>query len=308
MIQDNIEKIFRRIVAKNSFLNSNAIPHSDAFNHEIEALLGISKAEIDIIISILKESHKIFVMEIAKEDNLKKADRIVGYVDADYFTVQKLSVVFHKLLEKEYENYSGKKKTAHQIIQEMIPNLNSIGNAPLGRVLNKAIMLDEYERLLDREYKDYTEEWKENNLAVQIEINSGVLKGLNAEKQSPGKKGLEGDKRVPEQNEEIVRRAVDSPLHAEFVKQSSLTSIKKQLQIYGLEFFFRVNLRNYKFDYIKTVLGTGIIDRKQDLLVLKEMLSKVKNNISVDRGLEQYSAEIALLERIVNRRISFSKK
>ncbi len=307
MIHDNVEKIFRRIVAKNSLLDSNAIPHSDDFHNEMESLLGIPKAEIEIIISILKESHKIFVMEIVKEDKLKKIDRILGYIDADFFTIQKLKGVFHKLLEKEYENYAGKKKTAYQIIQEMIPKIHYMSNAPLGRLLNKAIMLDEYERLLDREYKEYTEEWKEENLNIQIEINSPVFKGID-KKKALEKKNSESVKKDFEKKEKSVRRAVDSPAIDEFNRQNSLTSINKQLQIYGVDFFFRVNLRNYKFDYIKLVLEKGVIERKQDLLVLKEMLSKVKNNISIDRELEQYLSEISALERLVNRMISFSKK
>ena len=305
MLQDNVEKVFRRIVAQNSLLNSNAVPHSDAFHNEMESLLGISKTEIEIIISILKESHKIFVMEIAKEDKLKKVDKIQGYIDADRYTVQKLKGVFHKLLESEYENYAGKKKTAHQIIKEMIPRLQYINNSPMGRVLNKALMLDEYERLLEREYKEYSEEWKEENLQLQIEINSGIIKGIKAEKESNEKINTVPEKKVTAKK---VRRAVDSPAHDEFIKQNSITSINKQLQIYGVEFFFRVNLRNYKFGYIKTVLEKGVVERKQDLQVLKEMLVKVKSNISIDRELENYTDEIAALERLVNRMISFSKK
>lgn len=308
MILNNVEKIFRRIVAKNALLDSTAIPHSDGFHNEMESLLGITKTEIEIIISILKESHKIFVMEISKEDKSKKVERILGYIDADYFTVQKLKGVFHKLLEKEYEDYAGKKKTAHQVIQEMIPKVQYVSNTPLGRILNKAIMLDEYERLLDREYKEYTEEWKEDNLKVQIEINSALLKGISAGKKALEKKESEPVKKISGKNTKIVRRAVDSPAIDEFTKQNSLSSINKQLQIYGVEFFFRVNLRNYKFDYIKTVLEKGVIERKQDLLILKDMLSKVKNNISIDRELEHHLPEIAVLERLVNRMISFSKK
>lgn len=304
MIHDNVEKIFRRIVAKNSLLDSNAIPHSDEFYNEVESLFGIPKAEIEIIISILKESHKIFVMEITKEDKLKKTDRILGYIDADYFTVQKLKGVFFNLLEKEYENYARKKKTALQIIQEMIPKISYVSNTPLGRLLNKAIMLDEYERLLDRKYKEYTEEWKEENLNLQIEINTPVIKEID-KKKALEKKNSESAKKGLEKT---VRRAVDSSVIDEFNKQNSLRSINKQLQIYGVDFFFRVNLRNYKFDYIKVVLEKGVIERKQDLLILKEMLSKIKNNISIDRELEQYLSEISALERLVNRMISFSKK
>ncbi len=300
-IQENIEKVFRRIVSKNSLLDSNAIPHSDVFYNEIESSLGLTKAEIEIIISILREAHKIFVIEITKEDKGKKLDKVQGYIDADYNTVQKLKTVFHRLLEGEYENYAGKKKTAHQIIKEMIPKLHYINNSPMGRILNKAIMLDEYDRLLDREYKEYTEEWKEENLKIQIEINSAILKEIIDEKNSPPPK-----MEVPVKK--VVRRAVDSPLHDDYLKQSSRSSINKLLKIYGIEFFFRVNLRNYKFSYLKSILESGVIERKQDLLVIKEMIAKVKSNISVDRDLENYADDIQALDRIMTRLISFSKK
>jgi hypothetical protein len=300
-IQENIEKVFRRIVSKNSLLDSNAIPHSDVFYNEIESSMGLTKAEIDIIISILDESHKIFVMEISKEDKGKKIEKVQGYIDADYNTVQKLKTVFHRLLEGEYENYAGKKKTAHQIIKEMIPKLHYINNSPMGRILNKAIMLDEYDRLLDRGYKEYTEEWKEENLKIQIEINSGIFKDINAEKNSPPPE-------IEAPVKKAVRRAVDSPLHEDYLKQSSRSSINKLLKIYGIEFFFRVNLRNYKFTYLKSILESGVIERKQDLLVIKGMISKVKNHIEVDRDLENYADDIQALDRIMTRLISFSKK
>ncbi len=171
----------------------------------------------------------------------------------------------------------------------------------MGRILNKAIMLDEYDRLLDRGYKEYTEEWKEENLKIQIEINSGIFKGINAEKNTPPPE-------IEAPVKKVVRRAVDSPLHDDYLKQSSRSSINKLLKIYGIEFFFRVNLRNYKFSYLKSILESGVIERKQDLLVIKGMISKVKNNIEVDRDLENYADDIQALDRIMTRLISFSKK
>ncbi len=306
MIKDNVEKIFRRIVLHNGLNNLNSIPHSDVFLPEMESLFGISRADLEIIISILKESHKIMVMEISKEDKDKKLEKVQGYVDADLMTISKLGNIFHRALEEEYENQSGQKKTALHVIKELIPRMQYISHTPMGKLLNKAIMLNEFERMLEKDYKDFSEEWKEENLNLQLELNKSVLEGVGKRKD---------DSKIIEKVPESVlpapkksQRAVDSSQHEEFQMQSNRVSVNKVLKIYGVDFFFRVNLRKCNFKYIKEVLESGVIDRRSDLMLLKEMMKKIKANMPFDSELENYHDEIMSLDRIVSRAISFSKK
>jgi uncharacterized protein YihD (DUF1040 family) len=56
------------------------------------------------------------------------------------------------------------------------------------------------------------------------------------------------------------------------------------------------------------VLDTGVIDRKSDLMILKEMLKKIKENMDFDKELDKFYDEIMSLDRKVSRNISFSKK
>ncbi|HNX24828.1 MAG TPA: hypothetical protein PKG60_12340 [Spirochaetota bacterium] len=302
MNKDFVERVFKRIVAINCFHNLEAIPHSDVFFKETEALLGLSVPELELIISILKESHKIFVMEISREDSNNKIEKIFGYVDADLLTIQKLRDVFHKALMDDYEKDTGRRKTSGQIIKELIPQLHYINHTPRGRLLNKTIMLDEYSRLLERDYKEYTEEWKEENLQLQLSVNEDLMNTYTNDK----KKTVETDS--PSEKKGKPERAVDSPLLDDFSKQVSAGSISRVLHIYGVDFFYRVNLRQYKFDYLSQVLDTGVIDRKSDLVILKEMIKKIKENMDLDKELDKYYDEIMSLDRKVSRNISFSKK
>ena len=302
MNKDIVERVFKRIVAINCLYNINSIPQSDVFFKETEALLGLTSPEIDLIIKMLKESHKIFIMEISREDSASKTDKVYGYVDADFMSVQKLKDVFHRALMDDYEKETGKRKSASQIIKEMIPQLHYINKTPMGKLLNKAIMLDEFNRLLEKDYKEYTEEWKEENLQLQIAANKDLLVKLSDVKTAIKEKEVQTEKKIK------PVRAVDSPLMDDFSKQINAGSVSRVLHIYGVEFFFRVNLRQYKFEYLSDVLDTGVIDRKIDLMHLKEMLKIIKENMDVDKELENHYDEIMSLDRKVSRNISFSKK
>jgi hypothetical protein len=302
MNKELIERVFKRIVAINCYNNLESIPHSDVFFKETEALLGLSVHELELIISILKESHKIFVMEISREDSNNKIEKIFGYVDADLLTIQKLRDIFHRALMDDYEKETGKRKAPGQIIKEMIPQLHYMNHTPRGKLLNKAIMLDEYSRLLEKDYKEYTEEWKEENLKLQLSVNEDLMARYSNDKQKSE------EVVVPEIKKAKPVRAVDSPLIDDFSRQVSAGAITRVLHIYGVDFFFRVNLRQYKFEYLSQVLDTGVIDRKSDLLTLKEMLKKVKENMDLDKELDKHYDEIMSLDRKVSRNISFSKK
>jgi len=302
MNKELVERVFKRIVAINCFYNLESIPHSDVFFKETESVLGLSYPELELIISMLKESHKIFIMEIARENNNNKIEKIYGYVDADLLSIQKMADVFHRALMDEYERDSRRRKSSGQIIKEMIPQLQYITQTPMGKLLNKTIMLDEYARLIEKDYKEYTEEWKEESLVQLIADNSELFKKISDEK----KISIKAE--IPVEKKAKPVRAVDSPNIEDFSKQVSAGSVSRVLHIYGIDFFFRVNLRQYKFDYISQVLDTGVIDRKSDLETLKEMIKKVKDNMDFDKELDKHYDEIMSLDRKVSRSISFRKK
>jgi len=300
MINDFIDTVYKRIVALNSLYDLNSIPYSDSFCKETEYLFSLSINEINIIIKILSESHKIFVMEISKEQYDDKKDKLYGYVAADILIIEKLQGVFHKGLTVEYERRFGERKGSAQIIKELMPNLKSINNSILGIVLNKTVMLDNYLYLLRKNHNEYTEEWKREHLNQQILKYHNIF-NKDSKGKDPGEDSSDG------KGDARPQRAVDSPLMEDFTEHVTKESVEKVLHIYGVDFFFRVNLRKYKFLYLGQVIETGIIDRKEDLLKVKEMLKKVKENANKDKELEKYYDHIMSLDIKITRRISYSK-
>ncbi|TFH41748.1 MAG: hypothetical protein E4G96_04880 [Chrysiogenales bacterium] len=160
MLKKFAEEIFRKILEHNSKINHESIPHSDSFEKEIRSLIGIDKPDFDRIIRVLKDSHWILSFEIIKEDRDNEIKRVDGYVEADLQTVRKLKNYFQKLLMDEYEKQFNKRMLVHQIVKDIYTRPSFYKNTPIGQIGNKAIMLDEYENLIERNFTEFTESWK----------------------------------------------------------------------------------------------------------------------------------------------------
>ncbi|OHD68617.1 MAG: hypothetical protein A2W19_12560 [Spirochaetes bacterium RBG_16_49_21] len=297
MLHKPLEEIFNKIVEYNSRGNHESIPHSDSFEKEVELLIGINKFDIEQIIKTLKDGHKIFSFEIIKEDQDNDIKRVDGYVEADLHTIRKLKNIFQKLLMDEYEKQYTKRLLVHQIIKDIYSRPNTYKNTLIGQIANKAIMLNEYENLMERNFNEYTDSWKSNKLEELAAIADKIR-----QESGPGEADDTADNRPPDSGQ----RAVDSPLYNKYSSDRSKQSLDKVLQIYGVEFFFRINLRKYNFDLLREILESGIINRRADLTIVKELIQKMKANIGKDRKLAEYSDKIYKLERIISRQMLYS--
>jgi len=185
----------------------------------------------------------------------------------------------------------------HQVVKEIFPMLHSLNNTDIGKVANLAIMLEELERFMEKHYEEFTEEWKAKRLAYEISLS-------NIDTQLERK--VEKQKVVSKPSSPVVlkdrrkKRVVDAPQYNEFIDKSKSYPLERIFQIYGIDFFLRVQLRNYKFDYLKELVETKKIKRKSDLLLLKNMLNAVLHNRNGDHNLSQYEDAIYELMQTVN--------
>lgn len=291
------------IVAHNSKANNEAIPHSDNFAKEVQSLLGIDHPEIIRIIRILKDSHKIFTFEIIKEDPENEIKRIDGYVETDLQTIRKLKNYFQKLLMDEYEKQFSKRMLVHQVVKDMYARPGFYKNTMLGQVGNKAIMLEEYEGFIERNFNEFTDSWKTKKLTELIAMSENKLLGdAPAPRESGAPEGSQPARRTASSSQ----RAVDSAQYQNYTADKSKQSIDKVLQIYGVEFFFRIHLRKYEFESLRQIIESGVIDRRSDLAKLKEMIQKMKSNTGKDPKLLEYSDQIYKLERMISRQMLYS--
>ena len=297
MLSKLLEEIMLKIIESNAKNNIDSIPHSDVFRKNIISSMGILDNQLNQILNILKESHRIFIFEIIKENKEKEIKKIEGYVEANLGTINRLKTFFQNLLMTEYEKKFNKRLLVHQIIKEIYQQRSIYQNTPIGQIGNKAIMLEEFSNLIEKHYGEYTAAWQENKLKELLE----KIEQTNQENQ-------ESQERAPEEVSRASRRAIDTKEFSEIAAKGNKESLKRILSIYGVEFFFRVNLRKYNFDIIQAAIESGEIDHKADLKMLKEMIQKVKLNIKKDPKLMEYSDELYKLERATSRGILTSIK
>lgn len=285
--------VHQRIAEQNAVPDDNAIPHSDVFFRETESILGIDLPDQKKIITILKDSHFILTIEIVKEDRKNDIKRVEGYVNATLPNVLALKNYFQKALMDRYEREYKQRLMVHQIVKEIYSRGASFMNTPLGQLANKAIMLEEYEHLIEKEFQEFTDAWKDKKLDEIIEIYESKSVKDRKSKEKPEEKKTDA--------ESDVKRAVDTKEYHDLI-QGEHRSMKKMINIYGVEFFFRVNLRNCNFENLALAIENKEIHRRTDLRMLKEMIAKMKINMENDSKLAENSENLRKLERLISRR------
>ena len=293
MLSKSVEELYKKIAETNSNLNVDSIPSSDVFLRKMESTMGISIGELTKIISILRDCHKILIIELEKEDKAHDNKKIEGYVAADLEIIKNLKNYYQSVLEEGYNKQYNTRLHIYQIIKEIFPKLASLKNTPLGQIANKAIMLDEFQKYIEKVYEEFTPDWQEKKYN---EIISFYEKGESAEEQ------IKEDYSVSSSDE---RRAIDDDQYKDFKSGAATKAVNKLLQIYGVDFFFRVYLRKYEFDFLKNVIDAGHIDKKTDLKLLKSMLKKIRLNFDKDDKLIEHSEELYQLEKAVTKMLLF---
>lgn len=296
-----INEVFEQIREFNSLDSIDAIPHSDSFAKKLEIERGLERHEVSKIVNILKEAHKIFFIEVVKEDKVKDVKRIVGYVDANLTTIRRLRAYFQMRLVDEYQHQYKRKLPVLNIIKDLMTRPGQNRNSPLGQMGNKAMMLEEYENLILKEFHEYTDEWKTNKLNEIIQQFDDL---------EPKQLDPEHMKSAPARGARVVqtRRAVDSEIYTEFASTGQQQPVGKILKIYGVEFFYRVNLRKYEFTLLANLIEKDEINRKDDLKLLKSMLQKVRQNFDKDPILLKHEEALGRLEKTLLFGIISSKR
>ncbi len=302
MALDTVEEVYQEINRQNALIGMQAIPHSDDFIKYMTSSLGVEADLIRRILRVLLNSHRIFSMEIVAEDSVRSVPRVEGYVVANLTVVRRLKNYFQSELMVEYEKQYQKRFLFHQIVKEIFPVMRSLNNTLVGQLANKAIMLDEFERLLEKNFGEFTDDWKDEHFAAELENASLPLahEGVRDPAVAQGAKSPRPVKAKP------VSRAMDSKQYEDFVSKSNSYPLQRILKIYGVNFFIQVNLRKYQFKYLKRLVEDDQLNKRSELVLLREMIQTVKSNMHRDPGLTPHLNELYDLEKSVTHRLFFS--
>lgn len=308
--QKILDDITKEILRRNKDIGPHAIPHSDQLNKFIQSSMGIPAESGKLAIRLLIEAHRILSIEIVADDQKHGIDRVEGYITADLSVVGQLKTYFQDLLCQLYEKQFKKHLLIHQLIKELFPIIKNFNNTELGQIANKAIMLNEYERLIGKDFSEFSTEFQEKQL---IEIARREHFDYTSKIASLG--SVIHETAVPEAPSAPAEqsslpnsfsRAIDSQMYREFSEKKDHYPIQRILNIYGIDFFLKVNFRKYQFSQIKKLIDDRQITKREDLMAVRTMLDTVKQHLFSDKELDRRKGDIYDLERAVSHAIYFS--
>lgn len=307
MIRKLAQDMHTLIIQANAKENMEAIPHSDQFMREVTSLFSIEPHLAKQVITMLRESHKIFSIEVVQEDKNKEIKKIEGYVDTDLKTVKRLKNLFQNALMDEYEHQHGRRLMTHQIIKEIYNRIAMFKNTPLGQLANKAIMLEEYENLIEKNYVEYSDSWKVKKMNELLEQTEALLAEEESKKNTSNEaNALKNDDKEAKNRDRL--RAVDTVPNDDLSQALSPHSINKMIQIYGVNFFFRVQMRKYHFRQLREIIETGSFFKRDDLKLLKDMIKTIRASYARDPELANHTEEINKLDQSVSHQILYVRR
>jgi hypothetical protein len=294
-------EIFEEIIKKNEKTGKDSVPHSDDFMHYLYISIGIEADFARKLVKALINSHKIFAIEIAAEDKVNNQPRIEGYVECNLKTVNRLKLFFQDELIRQYETDHYKRVSYHQLIKEIMPIINTLNNTPIGQTANKAIMMGELERMMEKNFEEYTEEWKEKNF--DIEINKAIA-GVQGDKSKQDAQLNEGQSKT-NKSDISDKKTANIKNYSELISKNKNYPLDRVLKIYGVDFFLQAQLRRRQFNYLTKLVEAEKYLKSSDLLLLKDMLFDIKKDINSDSNLAGFRDEIYSLERSITHRLYF---
>lgn len=297
---ETIHETLRRLEEINRDLHESPIPTSeDIFRRHMSDLYD-SEESLMYHLRLLHEAHFIFTIHIVEPDDRLGVPGIFGYVVARADLLEALVAEYHRRLEHVYEAEHGQKKAAATIIRELMPEVRTVNSTPLGQILNIAIMLEQYLRLMAEAPDEYEDYWKE----VKLRELLPDAEGPGA--QMPGFVDLSPDDKETQApaEEKVVRRATDTPEYRELARMDLSGAWGKAVEKYGVTFLIRVHLRKMELETLKRLLIRRRIAREEDLRFLRDSLRTMEERFSLDRSMTHMIEPVRELKRMAQIRLN----
>ncbi|PJZ54595.1 hypothetical protein [Leptospira adleri] len=292
-------------IRKVNLQDDEKIPTSDTFVKELMALYSREPEDLRNIIEALREAKVIFVIKIVlpEERANKMSDPGVdAYAYADLKILADLKYYAEKKLERLYEATYYKKKSPSLIARELFPKIRELNNTPIGRIVNIAVMLEEFIRMMNNNPNDFQEEFRTQALEeILVSKGSSPSEGKDIGEETPANSFSSAFSPVPSQ------RATDrmgDPLNN--VNPNSPWG--RMVSKFSIDFLLRVHLRKCEFETIRRLIITGKVGEAEHLRLIRESLLKMEKNIHVDKVLASYLEEMVELRRLTQRKLNLLGK
>ena len=287
ILQDIVDHIRRANMSR----DGDRIPGSDTLIKRLSAEYAMEVDTIRYYLRVLSESHFVITIHIVEADERLLISGVNGYVVAEPAIVEELKSYAYRLLEQTYEAQFYRRKQATLIIKEMMTDVKRYNNTPLGKTLNVALMLQQYDSVIGSHEGEFSQEWKDSRLAE-------LVPGLNQDPAVAATAPMEDSTFFSPEPTETSHRAVDSEAYRSVEKMDLSGSWGRSVQKYGVNFLLRIHLRKYEFDRIRKLIKQRKIARYEDLKYIRDSVRKMEDRTFEDPMLQYYQNDMTELRRL----------
>ncbi|ASV05814.1 hypothetical protein ACO2J1_04555 [Leptospira interrogans] len=281
-------------IRKVNLREDQRIPTSDTFIKELMSLFSREPDELRNILETLRTAKIIFIIKIVLPDD--KTSRmndpgVDAYAYADLKILNDLKYYSEKKLERLYEATYYKKKSPSTITRELFPKIRELNNTPMGRMVNIAVMLEEYIRMMNNNPNEFQEEFRTQA------IEDLLL--------STGDTSKTSDRQTPLSNSfgpNLSQRATDRMEIPTNINPNSPWG--RMVSKFSIDFLLRVHLRKCEFETIRKLITSGKVTSEENLRLIRDSLLKMEKNVNVDKVLASYLDEMTELRRLTQRKLN----
>ncbi|MBR32684.1 MAG: hypothetical protein CMN77_15380 [Spirochaetaceae bacterium] len=290
-VREILQDIVEHIRKANNSKDGERIPTSDDLVRRLSAEYALEQDTIRYYLRVLSDAHYIITIHFVEADERLMISGVNGYVVADPGIIDEVKNYAYRLLEQTYEAQFYRRKQATLIIREMMTDVKRYNNTPLGKTLNAALMLQQYDSVIESHQGEFSDQWKSSRLAE-------LVPGLNQDPGAAAAPPLVTDDDSFVAPEVESHRAVDSEAYRNLEKMDLSGSWGKAVNKYGVNFLLRIHLRKYEFDRIRKLIKQKKIARYDDLRFVRDSVRKMEDRKFEDPMLQYYQNDMTELRRL----------
>lgn len=301
-------EIVKRIRDVNHGTKDYPIPASDTMYRKHMGDIVKDEKQLLEYLKVLAEAHYLFEISMVEPDDTLMISGIDGYVVADIPSLKVLRERADNDLETVYEQQFYRRRQVTTIVRELLPQARNFNNTDLGRALNIAVMLQQFEQLLTTTFAEYTDTWKRRkleelvpDLGLQDEPVDG---GGGAPIEDPAAPPGMDDDHLDHPPDSHPKRAVDSGELARIQEMDRSGNWGNAVDRYGVQFLLRIHFRKYEFDKVKWLLRTGKVAREEDLRFVRNTIRTMEERTHLDMKLLKFDKEMAEVKRIAQMKLN----
>lgn len=295
-LQNILLEIVSRIQKKNEGPKDSAILTSEDMYRKICSDIVESEEKTRTYLDLLAKANYVFVIKIVNEDKDNDIKGIQGYVVTDAVVLQRIKEYAFSELENLYSSQFYERKHATTITREMISEARKFNNTPFGNMLNVAVMLQQFDRILEKNAVNYT-------------VTSKKIKLIEVLEEFVGHKIVdEVEKDLEKDLETNGIRAVDMDEYNRLQNMNLSGKWGGVVSKYGVQFVVRVHLRKFEFDTVRGLIKSKKIAQLEDLIFLRDSLRKMSLNVQTNPTIGPHVEKIADLQRLVQSKLNILRQ